>query len=688
MEGLVFSPILPGHPPYPPLFHAATLPFVGMAEATGIGAEDLAPLANLLFIGVLIVSSYLLASTWWGRDRGLVAAALVSLSPPVLTFSREVLVDLALTAWVMAAWTCWVLSRRFSHRGWSVAFGMAAAAGFLTKWTFPMYVLQVAFDTAWTFLRKKGGPRRNSVLAVSLFSVLIAPWMLFNLASLLPRLVRSAGHGAMEGDPAVFSLASLAWYPLRMEAELLLPFLLMGLAGLIWCWRVSRVPFTVLATWLLVGLAFWTLVLNKNFRYVLPLVPVLSLAAASFPVRAGRLLAGAAVLFSVWFSFGPAAAPYTRPPQAENWPLEQILAGTMDLRDSGSDPFTVITLIGNHRGLNGNNLRWYSEAMGLDHRLAFRRRVKRLGELSEFVLMKTGDLGPAHTTAWQVKAREEIQRPGGWFERAFRVARRWKLPDGTETILFQRDLARSAEQALSPEEFIHDVADEVTFENLRIETDEADDLGLDTCRIMADSIAIRGLTFEDVQIVLRGYRAVSDDAGRPRLLRIGSLEIISARITAGAMAAFLTDSSPSVTGAKVTFVEPGGLEIEANLDGKQVHLTASVSEKRDPSAEGGETAASGNLAVHLDRLTIGGFPLPLFMVGDLRGKEIGLRPSRGRPFQLELPSWRFVPGSGESGAIQVGEPTPALMDGPEGSARRPGPPLPRVSAVGKGVLVC
>src|SRR5687768_13329330 len=114
----------PGHPPYPPLVHYAMAPFIAVAQAAGSPPEDAAAFANLIFIFLLGLGAYWLASHWWGLGAGLCAAYLATLLPPVVMHARAPLVDLGLTAWVVLAYACWARSENFSNRRWSLALGL------------------------------------------------------------------------------------------------------------------------------------------------------------------------------------------------------------------------------------------------------------------------------------------------------------------------------------------------------------------------------------------------------------------------------------------------------------------------------------------------------------------------------------------------------------------------------------
>jgi hypothetical protein len=152
-------------------------------------------------------------------------------------------------------------------------------------------LLVLAPPCLWLACRGLRDPqRRPQVLAaLALVLALVVPWLKHNWITTLGGTNRAVIESAAnEGDPAVFSLASLLWYATRLPEQLgVLPMALAGLGAAGFCWQQRRQPWPALPPgwgWLLgtslSGLVFITLSPNKDPRYIAPVLPLLALVLA------------------------------------------------------------------------------------------------------------------------------------------------------------------------------------------------------------------------------------------------------------------------------------------------------------------------------------------------------------------------------------------------------------------------
>jgi 4-amino-4-deoxy-L-arabinose transferase-like glycosyltransferase len=124
---------------YPPLFHWA---MVGFYKLFGV-SMDVAASVSTLFLVVLLVAAYGIGRRIGGKGVGLLSAFVTSTLPMIFAMSRYTYIEFSLTA--MVALSIWLLlsSERFSHRWYSLLFGLAAGLGLLTKWTYVLFVFPV-----------------------------------------------------------------------------------------------------------------------------------------------------------------------------------------------------------------------------------------------------------------------------------------------------------------------------------------------------------------------------------------------------------------------------------------------------------------------------------------------------------------------------------------------------------------
>ncbi len=136
----------------------------------------------------------------------------------------------------------------------AVAFGLWMGAGFLTKYTFPMFLW---LPCLWAGLGILRGPDRGARLrvlgrALLAFAALVGPWLALNGPALAAYLDRSVGTGAVAAVEASraganrFSADSLSLYPLALKDALGWPGLVVlgavGMAGFFFSWGGGGSP--------------------------------------------------------------------------------------------------------------------------------------------------------------------------------------------------------------------------------------------------------------------------------------------------------------------------------------------------------------------------------------------------------------------------------------------------------------
>jgi uncharacterized membrane protein len=625
--GALLSPTpRPGHPIYPPVVHFGMVVALFAADVTGVDPEDAATFLNALFLALIALGAFFLAGLWWGREAGLAAAFIAGLVPAFVLQSRVIIVDVALAAFAVWTYALWALSGRFSDGRSSLWLAGAFALGCLTKWSFPFYVLPVLADGVLA-LRRGAEARRNALRAAGLAALLLLPWYGLNIFKALPRVMRSAGQGGGEGDPDVWSLASWLWYPRVALWQVTWVGAAAALAGLVFLFRRRLAGRRPLLLWLLCGYVFWSLVSNKNDRYFLPVLPALALAAAALPKRAPWALAGAAVVFSGWLTLR------AEPPRAETWPLEEIAREAAARRDKDA-PLSVLTVLANHGHLNGNNMRWTVEKLDLDGKIRPRAKLSPFGQFTEFVVLKTGNLGPDYAIARQTAAREEALKPGGWFLKCFEEVRRWPLPDGSEAALYRRRDVVPAEAAVPPAEALPALLAGAEFEGLQVSEEHG------ALRARAASVSLKGLRLEDVAVEAEGFRAVRPDGGGARLLALRRARVVSAAVDEATLLEFLKVKAKNLKDAEVSILPDGRIEVSGRL-GVPLSAALRLAYSESPAPR---------LTARIESLRVAGAPLPLFLLGRKRVVSAPLAAHAGMPFDVALDGL-----ASEDGVLYVGE---------------------------------
>ncbi|MCP9801573.1 glycosyltransferase family 39 protein [Synechococcus sp. RedBA-s] len=438
----------------------------GSVIALAGDSPDQASAALALWQGLLLV-----VVACWGRQLvspgfGLLAAALTSTTPALVSLRLDFTLDLPLTATSVLA--LWLLGRwaapgpRGGRWGQAASAALALAAAVLVKQSAVLVLLPPAL---WLALRGLGRAHRRwqALAALVLVLALVLPWLQHNWITTIGGSNRAVlESAAQEGDPSPFSLASLLWYPKLWPQQLGLVNSLPALAGALLAlgaaWRRRRdLPQPPAAdqpeltpsgwgwSWLIAcslsGWLFTTLSPNKDPRYITPVLPLLVLLLswgwwqlgealrrkAWGPVRWGALAVGLAA------SAGSAVAAQA---SEIRWQPRSPLPAVMDaMRQQVGDQPSTLVVLPNAAELNEHTATVYGRARGgqiVGRQLGRQPRERQLVlDQAEWILLTTGKAG-MRRDASRALAREIRQ------DSRFRLVGRWPWSDGEPVELWTR----------------------------------------------------------------------------------------------------------------------------------------------------------------------------------------------------------------------------------------------------------
>lgn len=282
----------------PPGTYILTVPFL---EIFGTNA-DAATLILSLFSALLLLSIYGLGTQLFNPKVGLLAAAFCQVLPGLYRYRTEFVLDypvtavvtfgfLSLTLWKQAA--CDVRRPRFQSWLWALVVGFAQGIGLMIKQT---VVLFLFFPIVWLLLVTLWQRRWQNLgqfFLGFLTTLLISfPWYRTNWLLILTSGKRATVDSAIaEGDPGLNTLDAWVYYGKVLPYLLSWPLLIIPLVcfliyGIQWLIRQNRCQEKQVQTirwlgiFLIGGYLLSSLNLNKDARYILPLLPVLSLIIA------------------------------------------------------------------------------------------------------------------------------------------------------------------------------------------------------------------------------------------------------------------------------------------------------------------------------------------------------------------------------------------------------------------------
>jgi len=427
--------------PYPPLYHSVVAIFYAVFGKT----VDAAQYANLPAILILLLATYGIGRTVLTPVGAAFSAVLVSFYPMLLWLSRETLIDYWLTGMVTLAIWALLRTKRFSHTGWTIAFGVVAGMGVLTKWTFPFFV-------ALPFLWFARGNWKKAAAAVGIVALIGAFWYLPAWPALLELLRINSGHALAKGDPERWSWQALIFYIRVLEGyQIFLPLFAALIAGAGILARRFTEPWAPIVLWIAGGWAGLLLFQNKDPRYSAPLLPALALITANVVERRHVLIAPIMALLAFQHylvSFGVRQLPQTvvlakgvegplswdwnvysqqyhalwGPPAREDWRIEHVLGKV----SSAGGPPVRLAVVPEIPRFDSSAFQFYATLGNFPVSVSRLYTPGDAAANSDYILISERDQGPRYIAPDATAVNDYIlSRP----ER-FEVLERFPLPNG------------------------------------------------------------------------------------------------------------------------------------------------------------------------------------------------------------------------------------------------------------------
>ncbi|NEO26291.1 MAG: phospholipid carrier-dependent glycosyltransferase [Kamptonema sp. SIO4C4] len=446
---------------YPPLTYILT----GLLQGViGTGREE-ALWVNALFTGVLLFAVYRLGRILFNPQIGLWSAGLCLLIPGLYFWRLQFLLDTPVTALTVLSFYCltaWRLQQQQDKQWlWIVAFGVCLGLGLMTKQIILFFLF---FPLLWSLGDYLGRRRWERVLQLLVGGIVSLPiwgfWYRTNWIYLFSTFETSnVGTAALEGDPALDSLAAWTYYLQTLPIYLSWELLLIPVVGLIlnrlglfpkqkqssrWGRSVFWLGLYVVGSYLVCSAAA-----NKDFRFIMPYLPIVAiLLAYGLWQWRGKwqwvrwLTVGLATVvmvakvFSVPFltpmvqRLSPGFALY--PEVGVDYPHPEVIASVVKRHPYLQSTLAVIPSVA---GVNHNNINYYGALA--DFQVYGREIGTREEQLDQdrrnfhWFVTKTGDNGLAAES--QVTFAESLAA-----DATFQVQQQWTFPDETTLSLYQR----------------------------------------------------------------------------------------------------------------------------------------------------------------------------------------------------------------------------------------------------------
>jgi 4-amino-4-deoxy-L-arabinose transferase-like glycosyltransferase len=454
----------------PPLNYILTAPLMNYFGTT----EDTATMIMVFYSGLLLVSVYGLGVVIFDAITGLWAAGLCQLIPGLYYHRLEFILDYPLTTAI--TFSFWLLTVYFFSQDqlnawiWGILWGISFGLAILIKQTALFFLFLPLLGILVSFFRQRQWLRLWQLISSLLVGVAVAfPWYRTNWLLILTSGKRATIDSAIaEGDPALNTLGAWTYYAQVLPSLLSWHLLLIPLVGcLIYLTRkyiyqrshsqnlvyLSTKAWIWLGIFLLGGYFLSSLNINKDARYILPLLPVFSLVLAvgllSWRSRWQKQILGVTASLGIILmllnifplagnvgnviatKFNPRTQhyPYTGKP----YPHAEVIA---EIKHISPYLRTVLGVLPSTTKINQHNFSFYGKQNNA--RVSGRQVGVRESEILpdsrslDWFVTKTGDQGsiPESQPA-MIKLVEQRQD--------FKLQKNWQLPDDSQLKLYHRD---------------------------------------------------------------------------------------------------------------------------------------------------------------------------------------------------------------------------------------------------------
>ena len=449
----------------PPLHYIITSPFISWFGLT----EDAANLVMLLYSAMLLMAVYGLGLVLFNRRVAVVTAILCQLLPGLYYYRLEFLLDYPLTAvTVFSFWllTCWKITE---DRSWwlAIAFGISLGCAVLLKQTALFFLF---LPLVWLLIGCLKALQWQKILqlitSVAISIAICYPWYRTNWLLILTSGKRATIDSAIaEGDPALNTFDAWLYYLKTLPYLLSWHLLLIPLVGVLLyfivqifkldIYKANRFSFNNergikwLFIYLIGGYLLSSFNINKDARYILPLLPILALFLAIGLQAYSRKWRNYITLFSVSlaivlmllniFPLPGAIVAKTLSPRTQHYPyigqsyphqavIEEIIDTEPYLR-------TTLGVLPSTPAINQHNFSFYGgqqnfQVVGRQVGIRESEVVRDARSLNWF-LLKTGDQGSIPEA--QPIITELIRESSD-----FQLHKSWQLPDNSKLQLYRK----------------------------------------------------------------------------------------------------------------------------------------------------------------------------------------------------------------------------------------------------------
>ena len=374
---------------YPPFFHISSSLLYAIFGTDLIVSRS----TNIIYLLILLLSTYGIASHLFNKNVGILSALLISTYPLVISMQKTYLLDLSLTALIAATIYFLLKGENFSNTKYTLLFAIAFSFAELTKWTAIFFIIG---PVIYTIYQKTQEPKiclycgkitydnkqfcskqhekkfqrtsstishttlKNIILCISIIFIIAGSWYIPNFTQVTTNLLHGQEYwGTIEGEPNVLTLDSLIWYPSAIPQQTGILLFVLLLISLIYL-ATKKENFDTklfMSLSLITPYIVFTLTKNKSARYTMPILIFFSILTAYFLIDiqtkqkfAKYLLTITIILLSI-----QTISLYTgdNSPSSEDWHTEDVISLIQQCVLTDNPQHLNVIVLPDHQFVNG-----------------------------------------------------------------------------------------------------------------------------------------------------------------------------------------------------------------------------------------------------------------------------------------------------------------------------------------------
>jgi len=257
---------------YPPFLHT----IVGLLIVFFGHPVQVGEITVTIFFAISIFLVFVYTLDLFKRPSiALISAVTYSFMPIIVEHSRWMLLEIPLLTFVLASLICLNRSKTFSDEKYTKLFFIFAALATITKWLAPVYLcLPVVIELFKWLKNHRFNSLENLVKSFFLFLLIASPWYIMNAKEFINGALIYY-HGAGSVPSHILSFQNFIYYIyLFINFQLSMFPAIIFIIGLIYFLLKfkSEQKLLVSGSMLFIYL-FFSFILNKDWRYTMPIVP-------------------------------------------------------------------------------------------------------------------------------------------------------------------------------------------------------------------------------------------------------------------------------------------------------------------------------------------------------------------------------------------------------------------------------